>query len=618
MSNEHAMPTVQDKGQQIMPLDVPVVHAPQRQVIDADASGLKATGAARVRAIIRDMFRTRLDKSSARLGLMAVAFVGVYGLIGGRLLQLGLKPEEQETVRTTTRSAISVARPAILDRNGEMMAADLRTVSIFAEPHKIVDRDEAAELINAVFPDMTGRELRDKLSPRRGNTKTKFAWIKREVTPAQWAQVHRLGIPGIGAIPENKRIYPNGNVAAHVLGYADIDNVGIAGIEKWIDSQGLNDLKGAGFAAEAQDLQPVQLSIDLRVTHAMRDEMLKAVNLYKAKAGAAALIDVNTGEIIAHVSLPDYDPNQPAIAQNDKNINRLQVGVFEMGSTFKALTTAMALDSGKYNVNSTLDARNPLSYGKFRIGDFHGKKRVLTVPEVFVYSSNIGTARMALGVGVEGHKAFLRKMGQLDRMMTELPESSMPLVPKNWGELNTMTISFGHGLAVAPLQALVATAALVNGGFLVPPTYIKRSAEDAKLLAKRVIKPETSEAMRYVMRLNAEKGSAARANIPGYYVGGKTGTSEKVVKGRYSKEKVLTSFMAVMPADKPRYLLLTMLDEPEGVAETKGQRTSGWNAAPTSGYIIERIAPMLDMTPRFDAPDKPFPVMSRLNPWGMR
>ncbi len=609
---------LRDASQQAMPLEMPVVHEPARQQVSADRSVAPQPRTARIKAIVRDMFRTRLDKSSARLGLMAVAFVGIYGVIGGRLLQLGLRPEEQETVRSTTRSAISIARPDIMDRNGEMMAADIRTVSIFAEPHKIVDRDEAAELINAVFPDMTGRELRDKLSPRRGNAKTKFAWIKREVTPAQWAQVHRLGIPGIGAIPENKRVYPNGNVAAHVLGYADIDNVGIAGIEKWIDSQGLNDLKGAGFAAEAQDLRPVQLSIDLRVTHAMRDEMLKAVNRYKAKAGAAALMDVNTGEIIAHVSLPDYDPNQPALAQNEKNINRLQVGVFEMGSTFKALTTAMALDSGKYTVNSSFDARQPLRYGKFKIGDFHGKGRVLTVPEVFVYSSNIGTARMALGVGVEGHKAFLRKMGQLDRMMTELPESSMPIVPKNWGELNTMTISFGHGLAVAPLQALTATAALVNGGLLVPPTYIKRNAEEARLVAKRVIKPETSEAMRYVMRLNAEKGSAARANIPGYYVGGKTGTSEKVVKGRYSKEKVLTSFMAVMPADKPRYLLLTMLDEPEAVAETKGQRTSGWNAAPTSGFIIERIAPMLDMTPRFENPDKPFPVMSRLNPWGMR
>jgi cell division protein FtsI (penicillin-binding protein 3) len=592
---------------------------PRREVIAVGSEGRQRLPLRqRLRSTVSDMFSTRLDKSTARLGLVALAFVGVYGVIGARLVQLAAKPEEQETVRSSTKSNVSIARPTILDRNGEMMAADVRTVSIYAEPHKIIDKDEAAELINAVFPDMPGRELRQKLSPQRGGRPTKFAWIKREVTPAQWAQVHRLGIPGIGAVPENKRIYPNANVAAHVLGFADIDNVGIAGIEKWIDSRGLNDLAGAGFATDAQDLRPIELAIDLRVTHAMRDEMLKAVKKYRAKAAAAALMDVNTGEIIAHVSLPDYDPNEPATAQSENNINRLQVGVYEMGSTFKALTTAMALDSGKYNVNSSFDARQPLRYGKFKIGDFRGKGKVLSLPEVFVYSSNIGTARMALGVGVEGHKAFLRKMGQLDRMMTELPESSMPLVPRNWGELNTMTISFGHGLAVAPLQALTATAALVNGGLMVPPTYIKRTPEEARALATRVIRPETSEAMRYVMRLNAEKGSAARANIPGFYMGGKTGTSEKVVRGRYSKEKVLTTFMAVMPSDKPRYLLLTMLDEPEATAETMGQRTSGWNAAPTAGYIIERVGPMLDMTPRFEDPKQPFPTVARYNPWGMR
>jgi cell division protein FtsI (penicillin-binding protein 3) len=614
------VPTLNDPGQESLKLEMPAESSPAREHVNADAhaAASRRGGERTLRGVIGDMFTTRLDKSTTRLALVALAFIGVYGVIAGRLVYLGVSKDEQETVRSSTRSAVSVARPTILDRNGEIMAQDIRTVSIFAEPHRIVDKDEAAELLNAVFPDMTGRELRDKLVTRKNGRAVKFSWIKREVSPAVWAQVHRLGIPGVGFVPENKRVYPNANVAAHVLGFADLDNVGIAGIEKWIDGNGLNDLKGAGFAAEAQDLKPVSISIDLRVTHAMRDEMLKAVKKYKAKAAAAALMDVNTGEIIAHVSLPDYDPNQPATAQNDNNINRLQVGVFEMGSTFKALTTAMALDSGKYNLNSSLDARAALRYGRFKIGDFHGKGRVLTLPEVFVYSSNIGTARMALGVGVEGHKAFLKKMGQLDRMVTELPEGSTPLVPRNWGELNTMTISFGHGLAVAPLQALVATAALVNGGHLLPATYLKRTPEEAQALGKRVIKPETSEAMRYVMRLNAERGSAARANIPGYYVGGKTGTSEKVVRGRYSKEKVLANFMAVMPADKPRYLLLTMLDEPEGVPETMGQRTSGWNAAPTTGYIIERIAPMLDMSPRFENPERPFPVVARFNPWGMR
>jgi cell division protein FtsI (penicillin-binding protein 3) len=283
-------------------------------------------------------------------------------------------------------------------------------------------------------------------------------------------------------------------------------------------------------------------------------------------------------------------------------INRLTTGVFEMGSTFKALTVAMALDSGKINLNSSFDARVPLRYGKFNISDFHAQRRVLTVPEIFTYSSNIGTARMALALGVDHHRWFLRKMGQLDRLRTELPESAEPLVPKRWGELNTVTIAFGHGLSVAPLQAVSAVGALLNGGLLIPPTFLKRSEEEARALGRQVIKPETSINMRYLMRLNAEKGSASKAEVKGYYVGGKTGTAEKVVNGRYSKSKLLTTFMAVMPADQPRYLVTIILDEPQGLPETHGYATSGWNAAPTAGKVIARVAPILGLQPRLDLP----------------
>ncbi len=322
--------------------------------------------------------------------------------------------------------------------------------------------------------------------------------------------------------------------------------------------------------------------------------------------------------MIALASLPDFDPNNPVDALEKDRINRINVGVYEMGSTFKAITTAMALDSGKFTINSTFDARAALRYGRFTINDYHAQHRIMTVPEVFIYSSNIGTARMALGVGVEGHKAFLRKMGQLDRLRTELPESAEPLLPPRWGELNTMTIAFGHGLAVAPLQAVMATAALVNGGYLIPPTFLKRSPAEAREIATRVVKPETSEAMRYVMRLNAERGSATRAAVAGYFVGGKTGTAEKVIGGRYSKSKLLTTFMAISPSDKPRYLFLTILDEPQGLPETHGFATSGWNAAPVTGALVERIAPLLDIKPHFDPPAQPFPSMVRLGAWGTR
>jgi len=262
----------------------------------------------------------------------------------------------------------------------------------------------------------------------------------------------------------------------------------------------------------------------------------------------------------------------------------------------------MALDSGKINLNSSFDARLPLRYGKFNINDYHAQKRVLSVPEIFTYSSNIGTARMALAVGVDAHRNFLKKVGQLDRLRTELPENAEPLVPKRWGELNSVTIAFGHGLSVAPLQAMMAVSALVNGGIMLPPTFLKRSEEEAKKLGTRVIKPETSAMMRYLMRLNAEKGTATKAEVKGYYVGGKTGTAEKVVNGHYAKNKLLTTFTAILPADTPRYQLLVLLDEPQGLPETHGFATSGWNAAPVAGKVISRIAPLLGLEPRFETP----------------
>jgi cell division protein FtsI (penicillin-binding protein 3) len=566
-----------------------------------------------VSGFVRSLFSMSKDKSEARVGLIMLCFCALFLTLSGRVLYLAMGSEEPVGLRRATADATSAARPDIIDRNGEVLATDVRSVSVFAEPRKILDKDEAVELLTAVLPDLNAKDLRDRFERRRG-----FVWVKREITPRQQAEVHRLGIPGVGFVPENKRVYPNGTAAAHVLGFANIDNIGIAGIEKYIDQKGLIDPTGAGLNASTRDLAPVQLSIDLRVQHALRDELTIGMARFKAKAAAGSIIDVNTGEVVATVSLPDFDPSNQADALDPNRINRINVGVFEMGSTFKALTVAMALDSGRFNVNSTFDARSALRYGRHTINDFHAKNRIMTVPEVFIYSSNIGTARMALQLGVEHHRNFLRRAGQLDRLRTELPESAEPIVPGRWGELNTMTIAFGHGLAVAPLQAAMATAALMNGGNLIPPTFIKRSEEQAKAVATRLVKPETSEAMRYVMRLNAERGSAGKAAVPGFYVGGKTGTAEKVVNGRYSKTRLFTTFMAVAPSDKPRYLFMTIYDEPQGLPETQGFATSGWNASPTTGRIIERVAPLLGISPRFEAPDRPFPLMARVGAWGTR
>jgi cell division protein FtsI (penicillin-binding protein 3) len=536
----------------------------------------------------------RAAKARARVGLAIVVFTIGYAVIGGRLVMFAAVPERELARRAGTADAVATARPDVLDRNGEILATDVRVPSLFAEPHRIIDVDDAVELLTAVVPDLDAVEVRKRLSSKR-----RFVWLKREITPKQRAEIYRLGLPGIGFLSENNRVFPNGNEVSHVIGAVNIDNQGIAGIEKWLDNRGLADLHRAGLATDRLQ-QPIELAVDLRVQHALRDELVRARDKFKAKAAAGLVTDARTGEIVAMVSVPDYDPNNPREALDPTRINRLTTGVFEMGSTFKALTLAMALDSGKVSLNSVFDASRPLQMGKFAIHDFHPQNRALTVPEIFTYSSNVGTARMALKLGVEHHKWFLRKVGQLDRLRTELPESAEPLVPKRWVELNTVTIAFGHGIAVAPLQAMMGIGALMNGGWLIPPTFIKRNEKEAMALATRVISQDTSEKMRYLMRLNVEKGTATKADVKGFYVGGKTGTSEKVVGGRYSKTKVLTTFTAVMPADQPKFLLLIMLDEPQGLPETHGFATSGWNAVPVGGAVISRVAPLLGIEPRYD------------------
>ena len=549
-----------------------------------------------VRSLLYGRNVDRAAKARARVGFVMLAFVAVYAVIGGRLVMFATGADSHGARRGGSQDAIATARPDIVDRNGEILATDVKAPSLFAEPRRIIDKDEAIELLTGTLPDLDTGEVRDRLSGRKG-----FVWLKREITPQQQQEIHRLGIPGVGFLRENKRVYPTGNEVAHLIGLVNIDNQGIAGMEKWLDNNGLADLHRAGFATDRLQ-RPIELSVDLRVEHALRDELLKAKEKFHAKAASGLVTNVRTGEVVAMVSVPDFDPNNPREAHDPDRINRLTTGVYEMGSTFKAFTLAMALDTGKYNLDSLWDARGPLHYGKFAIHDDEPKGRFLNMKEVFTFSSNVGAARIALSQGVEAHKAFLRKMGQLDRLRTELPESASPIVPRRWSDLNTITIAFGHGMAVAPLQAVMGVSALVNGGYLIPPTFLKRNEQEAMEVAKRVIRPETSEKMRFLMRLNAEIGTARKADVKGYYIGGKTGTAEKVINGRYAKKRVLTAFTAVLPADKPRYQLLIMLDEPQPLKETYGFITSGWNAVPTAGNVISRIAPLLGVEPRFDLP----------------
>ena len=489
-------------------------------------------------------------------------------------------------------------RPDIVDRNGAVIATDIAVASLYADPRKIIDVEEAVESLTATVPDLDAKVLRAKLiQPGRA-----FVWLKRQVSPEERDAVYNLGIPGVGFVNERRRVYPMGRLAAHTVGYVDLDSKGIAGIEKYLDDQGA--LYTASLGEDSgQTASPAQISTDTRVQHALTDELALAVAKFKAIAAGGIVIDITTGEIIALVSLPDFNPNQEDKKFRKEQANMMTSGVFELGSVIKAVTFAMAFDYGVTDLKGKYDARFPLVIGNASISDYHAQRRVLTVPEIFTNSSNIGTARMALDVGTEGHQEFLRRVGLFDRLTTEVPESAKPLLPKHWSKLATATAAFGHGFAVQPLQGISVIGGLLNNGVMTAPTFLKREVAEAEVLAKRIVKRETSEKMRYLFRLNVTEGTASKADVIGYRVGGKTGTAEKVESGRYTPDKLLNSFIGAFPMDNPRYAIIVMLDEPKATPETYGFATAGWNAVPTAGKIIGRIAPLLGVKPVFTPED---------------
>ncbi|MBZ9741670.1 MULTISPECIES: peptidoglycan D,D-transpeptidase FtsI family protein [unclassified Mesorhizobium] len=528
-------------------------------------------------------------KGKARIVMTMAVFFGIFSTISGRLVYLGFQTPD---LSGGPQSRVTASRPDIVDRNGEVLATDIKTASLFAEPRRIVDADEAIEKLSTVLPEIDYEQTYHKLKSGAG-----FVWLQRQLTPKQQADIMQLGIPGFGFRTEKRRFYPSGETSSYIVGLTNIDNQGISGMEKYIDEQGLSDLQASGLAV-AKDLRPVKLSIDLRVQHVVRDEIAAGLERYRAMGAGAVVLNVKTGEVVAMASVPDFDPNNPYNAQDKDRLNRMSAGLYEMGSTFKSFTSAMALDSGKATMSSRFDASHPIRVGHQAIHDFHGKNRVLSLPEVFLYSSNIGSAREAELVGIEAHREFLHRLGILEKMQTELPEVARPTEPKVWKQVNSFTIAFGHGVSTTPLQAAVGCAALVNGGFLMPPTFLVRSQEDAMAAAKKVVSEKTVEGMRYLYSLNAEKGSARNARVPGYRVGGKTGTAEKVINGRYSKDLNFNTFVAAFPMDDPQYLVFTIADAPH--PEKPGMTdVAANNAGVMAGNIIRRSAAMLGVKPDF-------------------
>ncbi|MCC7015806.1 MAG: penicillin-binding protein 2 [Rhodospirillales bacterium] len=518
--------------------------------------------------------------------VIAFAFVAV----AVRLVDIAvLKGGEPRIARSTPPHA-ATARADIVDRNGVLLATSLPVVSLSANPREVLEPAEAAAKLVAVFPDLEREQIETKLASR-----ARFVWIKRNLTPRQKYEANRLGIPGLEFQHAERRVYPQGRAAAHVLGLTDVDGRGIAGVERTFDAR-LADGDG-----------PIALSLDVRIQDVLREELDRQMKEFRAIGAAGVVLDARTFEVLAMVSLPDFDANDSsAVAGTEPAFNRVTKGVYEMGSTFKLFTAAMALDSGTVALSDGYDASRPIQIARFTITDYKGKNRWLSVPEILVYSSNIGAAKMALDVGVRLQRAYLDGFGMLKPAPVELPETGAPLAPARWREINTMTIAYGHGLAVSPLQLAGGVAAIVNGGVLRPVTILKREPGEVPE-GTAAISEETSRHMRELMRLVVVHGTGKSADVKGYAVGGKTGTADKQVGRGYRRDARMASFVGAFPIQEPRFVVLAMIDEPKGNASTHGYATGGWIAAPVVRRIVERLAPLAGLAPDDTIENPPMP-----------
>lgn len=565
---------------------------------------LKDAQAAETRSIHLDgQGKALSDATRSRLILFAVGLCLVYGVIGVRLVGLALETPDPGVRAPTPQEQIAASRPDIVDRNGVLLATDVPATAVFADPAILVDVDDAVDRLSVAMPDLSRDDLRDRL-----DRTTRFEWIARDLTPTQREAILAQGIPGVGFLEESRRFYPAGRLAAHVLGAVDIDHDGLAGMERYLDSGPLAELEALGFVDDsARDIAPQALSLDARVQHVVRDVLVQGMETYQAMAATAAIMDVRTGEVVALVSLPDFDPNTRDGLGEEAALNRATGGVFELGSVFKVFTIAAGLDSGAIDMASMHDARRPIRIGSSSINDFHARRAILSTTQVFTSSSNIGTIRIAEAMGIPTQRAYYDRLGLLDRMDIELPGAASPFFPRgDWSRLSAATISFGHGLTTTPLQVLAATSASVNGGVYVEPTFLPRDEVQAMRDASQVLSGQTSADMRTLFRANVHHGSGRRAQVEGIDVGGKTGTAEKIVDGAYSGDHRLNSFVSAFPMYDPQYAMIVVLDEPQP-AEGQTSATAGLNTAPMTRQIVERVAPILGITPRDDLPEVPSP-----------
>ncbi len=534
--------------------------------------------------------RSALEVARGRLVLMSAFFALIYILVAARLVDLsliqgqlaGFTPEVAAAPEDNGPDSPKM-RADITDRNGVLLATSLKTASLYADPVMIPHPEQVARELVDTLPGLSYKDTLEKL--RR---KCRFIWLQRNLTPDEQFAVLKLGHPGLNFRTEYRRIYPQGPLTSHIVGYTGMDGEGQGGIERSFDPL----LKSS--------TTPLRLTLDIRLQHILRREIMRAKKDFDGNAGTGVILDVSNGEILASVSLPDFDPQNPGAPKDPRMFNMMTQGSYELGSTFKIFSTAALLDSGKAPIGHMFDATKPLKSGRHTIHDFHPENRFLTIPEVFIHSSNIGAAQMGEMVGAEGMKNFFADLGFAQPLPLEISEIGKPRMPSPWRDIDTLTTAFGHGIAVSPLQMVAAAASIAGGGTLVRPTLIldrSRQARDGLKTDVRIVSPETSHEMRQLMRMVVTGGTAEKADVPGYDVGGKTGTADKASAGGYDRKRKLSSFLGFFPMEAPRYAVFILIDEPKPNKTSYGYATGGWVGAPAVGKVIAAMAPLLGLPP---------------------
>jgi cell division protein FtsI (penicillin-binding protein 3) len=577
----------------------------QRPMGLGETMGLRAATDHTRPARPRKAHSARLPPIRRRTLLTLAALLACFVAIAAQLLRLGLRTEPDLHFNVAEPIGQSWSRPDVVDRHGQLIATDVASHSLYADPQLVLDLDEVVEKVTAILGSLDRAEVRRALADRS----RRFAWIARGLTPRQAQLIHDLGLPGLAFRGELKRVYPLGPLAGHVLGTVNVDNKGLAGIERWLDEQGkVEAVQGPERSAKPA----LRLSLHVGVQHAVSEGLQDAIRRYSASGAAGLVLDLSGGEILAAASLPSADPARPADWLSASHADKLMAGSFELGSVFKTLTVAIALEAGVADLDTLYDVRRPLTIGAHSIEDLHPSARPLSVREVFLHSSNVGAGLLGLEIGADRQRQFLARLGLLAPLRTEAGPVAAPQLPQHWGRIETVTISYGHGIAVAPLQLAAAMGAAITGAQVIP-TFLVREARPPR---KALLAEATSTRIREILRLNVTSpvGTGRRADAEGYRVGGKTGTAEMPGRGGYQARAVISSFIGAFPMDAPRYLTLVMLFEPQPVAGLAPGITAGLNAAPTTALIVNRIAPVLGVLPRqigrAEAKAAPFDALS--------